>query len=77
MGGALNIVKSSPTKGLCSVIHMQVINIIHGQLLLAQKKRGDCIYGQQQVREERRGEKLWQNLLNYWDHMHLSLSNDL
>jgi len=56
---------------------MQVINIIHGQLLLAQKKRGDCIYGQQQVREERRGEKLWQNLLNYWDHMHLSLSNDL
>jgi len=36
---------------------MQVINIIHGQLLLAQKKRGDCIYGQQQVREERRGEE--------------------
>ena len=45
--------KSSPTKGLCSIIHRQVINIINVQLLLAKKQRGDfLLYGQQQIREE-------------------------
>ena len=67
MGGAVNLVrKSSPTKGLCLVIHMQVINIIYGQLLLAEKierelhiwsatdKRGEHTATMVSNREERR-----------------------
>jgi len=55
--GALNIVKIITDKGL--VLSYTYASHQHHPWSAAAcpKKRGDCIYGQQQVREERRGEK--------------------